>query len=188
MKKFVLLFTLILTACTSYNVQVDLTPEEIATYEEQIAEYTDLIENFNSDELDVTGDASIGGAVEATTVSSDKPKIDWFVGKARAQQSLGRVDDALRTYESVFSKYGYESSKTTRHNLAKIYHNAGECELAKEQYLILVNFHKMPQYYYDIAHCYMRHTDNKEEAEKYYTLHREAGGHQDSEIREFISS
>jgi len=147
MKKLalILICALFLTACGSYNIQVDLTPEQRAEIEAKIEELKEEIENFQSENTDLA----------------------WrpIIKMAEAYEDLGELDKAIKTYKDVL-----DSGKKTRaiiHNLGRLYEKVGEYDLAIEQYQRIVDEYFDMDYLYDITWAHIR-AKNRKEAEKYF--------------------
>lgn len=176
MSKKLLLITAIsllaFSACSgkSYDKEVDISEEKRAEYEASLAKYSDKIENFVS----TTNEDG----------TPDLPDFDWFLEKSRAEKELGHVDAAIDTLEEAIDVYSFSS--IALHNLAKIYQNAGECEIAEEYYKELINIEK-PAYHYDIAYCYMKYGNNISKVQEHYFKYKLSfPDNSDPEVENFL--
>jgi len=136
----------LLTACKSWSVQVDLTPEETQATHAEIQQLKDEIKNF---------------------VPPAEGEIAWvqYIDLARAYEKLGDLKSAIKTYKDVLDD-GYKTQSII-HNIGRLYEQVGEYDLAIEQYQRLVDEYMERNYLYDITWAYIR-AKNRKEAEKYF--------------------
>ena len=153
MKNFILslLAIIFLTGCFNFNwtVDTDLTDAEHQKYKDTILEYKGKIKNYEP----------------ADEFATPEPPIPYWVELARAQEGLGKLGDALKTYEDA--KEIYQRSQAIEHNIGRLYEEAKEYEKAVEQYLYIVEEFQNDAYLYDITWAYIRAKD-RQNAEKYF--------------------
>ncbi len=148
MKKtlFIILSLFLLTACGSkYNVDVNLTPEEVEEINEDIKAITVEIENYDNPD--------------------DSVPVLNIIHLARAYEDLGNLGKAIDIYEEVLGD-GH-SSRAVIHNLGRLYEKVGEYEKAVEQYQRLIDEYFDSKYLYDITWVYIDAGERKL-AEKYF--------------------
>jgi tetratricopeptide (TPR) repeat protein len=137
---FVIMVSL-LTACKSWNVQVDLTPEEKAQIQTEIKDLNVLIEKYMKDTKNVEN-------------WEDAIPHQEIIRVAQAYEKLGDIESAVKTYKNVLDK-GYKT-KAIINNLGRLYEQVGEYDLAVKQYLLLVDEYMDRNYLYDITWAYIR--------------------------------
>ncbi len=152
-KKAITLFlaVLFLTGCFNFNwtIDVDLTEEQRQKYKDTILEIGEKIKNYEPTD-------------EFTT---PEPPIPYWMELARSQKGLGRLGDALKTYEKAKEIYG--RSQAIEHNIGRLYEDAKEYKKAVEQYLYITEEFQNDAYLYDITWVYIKAEDRKN-AEKYF--------------------
>lgn len=116
-----------------YEVSVDLTPELRAQYENQIIEMEKTIRGV---------------------IPPDKPDIDFFIEKARAEEYLGRYGRAIETLLGAFQFY--ENSISGFSNIANLYDKVGEYDKAIIFYKQLIEKFNYYKYYGSLAWDYYR--------------------------------
>jgi tetratricopeptide (TPR) repeat protein len=143
----VILVALFLTACKSYNVKVDITPEDKAKITAEIGTLTKQIKAY---------DISDG-------------TIDWqdIIQVAMDYEKLGELGKAIDLYKSWLDK-GFKT-KSLINNLGHLYEKVGETELAVAQYKRIIEEYQDDGYLYDITWAYINGKQRKE-AEKYFNL------------------
>jgi len=168
-KKSILLLSalLLLSACTRLNIDVDLTDEQRQQYERTVAEFEFKIKNYQPDDRFETPEAP----------------IPFWVELAVAQENLGRLDDALRTYTKA--QKIYPRSQAIENNIGRLYEKAGLREKAIEQYLYVADEFQDPRYYRDITKLYIELKDRRN-AEKYFNVWQLATRQTDTEIQQEI--
>ncbi len=170
-KKFISLFlaTLFLAGCiqSGWTVKVDLTDEERQQAEATVAEYADRIKHYEPDEI----------------FNTPEPPIPFWVELARAYEKLGKLGDALDTYEKA--KKIYTRSQAVEHNIGRLYEKAGKYEDAVNQYLYIAEEFQEPKYYYDITWVYIKAKDRKN-AEKYFNVWQLATQRTDNQTQQAI--
>lgn len=139
-----------LTACgQNWVVDVDLSDEQRAEYEQQLKENDELIKNYKPESEE----------------SSPYAPFDAYIDKAKAQTYLGYLGDAVKTYKEALKFY--PQSRAIENNLGRIYEQVGEYELAIQQYQYMVDHFNDSGYLYDITWVYIKIKDRKN-AEKYF--------------------
>lgn len=138
-----------LTACqSSWKIDVDLTAAEREQYEQNIVDFKLKIKNFDPEN---TSDTT----------------IPFYVEVGRAQENLGQLGDALKTYQKA--KKIYPRSQAIENNIGRLYERVGEYEKAVEQYLYIAEEFQEPRYIYDVTWVYIKTKDRKN-AEKYFNI------------------
>jgi tetratricopeptide (TPR) repeat protein len=154
----VLVASALLTGCGSskWQVKVDLAPDKIQAIQAEIQKEKEAIKNFKPSEGSVYPD------LDVLTLGNDYEK-------------LGDLKSAADTYKEWLDK-GYKS-KSLNNNLAHIYDEVGEVDLAVQQYQILVDQYLDNAYYYDITWVYLhaaqkstgsQELEYRKKAEKYF--------------------
>lgn len=110
----VLVLTLLLTSCGKYSVDVTLTPDQVATYELQIAESEAILD------------------AEAST---DAEKISAYDTMGFAYQMMGEYKKALDLYEDALRLNPRDF--IALNNSAVIYEDVGDIERASRFVLVL---------------------------------------------------
>ena len=149
------LTALFLAGCTinsNWTIDVDLTEEEREKWEDTVVEFKEKIKNYQP------GDEEF---------ETPQAPIPYYIDLARAQDNLGRLGDALKTYQKA--KKIYLHSQAIENNIGRLYEKAGEYEKAVEQYLYVAEEFQEPKYYYDITWVYIKTKDRKN-AEKYFNV------------------
>jgi tetratricopeptide (TPR) repeat protein len=163
-----------------------LSADIAKTQQEKIDKYTKLINEFKPQEvINQTEQSNAKGDVSTSEKTGNFPPMDWYVEKSNAEAVLGQNENAMKSLKEGLDKY--KISTVAWHNLAKIYENAKDCKNAEDYYSKLIDEADMKQYYYDIAHCYLRSGENKSKVEinykKYQTF---KPGFSDSEYEDYI--
>lgn len=110
----ILVLTLLLTSCGKYSVEVSLTPEQVTTYESQIAESQMIL------------------GAEAST---DAEKISAYDTMGFAYQMMGDYKEALDLYEDALRLNPRDF--IALNNSAVIYEDVGDLERASRFILVL---------------------------------------------------
>ena len=113
---------------SAYEVPVQLSQAERTAYEERI---TLLDKEINA------------------IKPPERPDIDFFIEKARAEEYLGRYGQAVDTLLNAF-KY-YQNTSAGWNNIAKLYDKMGEYKSAIVFYTKLIDAFSLNRYYLDIA-------------------------------------
>jgi len=130
----VIAFSLVLTACGSkWNVKVDLTPEERAAAQTEIADMESAIKNF------------IGPQGEIPALQ--------IIRLAKAYEKLGNFSKAIDIYNSWVKDH---RAKSLVNNLGRLYEQVGEAELAVRQYQRIIEEYFDTDYLYDITWAYIK--------------------------------
>lgn len=170
-KKLTIFFlgTLLLTGCLGgkWNVDVDLTEDEIKWLDAKVIEFSLKIKNYEPTEKITTPD----------------PPLPYWLELARSYENLGKLGKALDTYEDA--REFYSRSQAIENNVAKIYEKAGEYEKAVEQYQHLVEEFQEDKYLRNITKIYIELKDRKT-AEKYFNLWQLATQSTDAQIQNEI--
>jgi tetratricopeptide (TPR) repeat protein len=152
-----LLVAIVLTSCGSkWNVKVDLTPEERAAAQTEIADMKSAIENFIGPQGEIPG-------LE-------------IIRLAKAYEKLGDRKKAIDLYVSWVKDY---RAKSLVNNLGRLYEQVGEVELAVKQYQRIIDEYMDSDYLYDITWAYIHAAeasngkialDYRKKAEKYFNI------------------
>ena len=163
-----LLAVLFLTACNNgWTIDVDLEEEERTQLEQTVTEYKGKIRNYEPDEV----------------FNTPEPPIPFWVELARAQEKLGYLGKAMKTYEEA--EEIYPRSQAIENNIGRLYEKAGEYEKAVEQYLYISEEFQAPKYLYDVTWVYIKAKDRKN-AEKYFNAWQLAVQKTDTQTQEAI--
>lgn len=136
----------ILTACgSSYTVEVNLVPEQVAKINEDIKTFQENIKNFDSKD----------------------GEIDWqnIIDLSNAYEELGQLGKAIQNYETVVNKG--DKTKAILNNLGRLYEKTGQYDKAIAMYQRINDEYFDRDYLYDITWAYIRAKDLKN-AEKYF--------------------
>jgi len=145
---FIALVSIIsLSACTTYNVKVNLTPEEKQATLDEMQKMKDYIASYD------TSDKTI--------------PFGQIIQLSRDYEKLGDLDSAISNYKDWLDK-GYKT-RSMIHNLGRLYEQVGETELAVTQYKRLIDEYNDDGYLYDITWAYINAKQRKE-AEKFFNL------------------
>ena len=175
---YVVLSLLFVTGC-SQKVSVDLSNEEKARLEGVIDEFSDKIKNFDPEnptpgdqqaveqkeepatvviEEDGTSRSVEGNVeIEPSSEIDIRPPFAYFVQIALAQEELGRLSDALKTYKKALRLY--ENSQLAWHNMGRIYETLGKYDKAVFYYQRIIDQFGFVRYYVDISNAYIRKGD-----------------------------
>lgn len=118
---------------TSYEVQVNLSPEERVRYEAIVSDMDAKIKSVNPGE---------------------KPDIDYFIEKARYQEYLGQYGKAIDTLLASFRVY--DNTSVGWNNVAKLYEKVGDYKKANAFYKKLIETFRLDRYYLDMAWNFYR--------------------------------
>ncbi|MEK9133053.1 MAG: hypothetical protein AAB606_05105 [Patescibacteria group bacterium] len=129
---------------SGYEVDLKLTPEQIAEYTEKV----DLMDKRIK-----------------TVTPPEKPDIDLFVEKARYLEYLGKYGKAIDVLLESF-KY-YENTSVGWNNIAKLYDKKGDYKSAIVFYTKLVETFDLNAYYLSLAWDYYRLEDIPKAREAY---------------------
>jgi len=139
MKRFtkviiVFVCAVLLSGChSSWNVKVDLTPEERQATELEIGTMRYEIKNFKGAE----------------------GEIPWkqIIRLSQAYEKQGEMDKAIKTYTDVLK--GGKKTSVMMNNLGRLYEKVGEFDLAVAQYKRIVDEYFDTNYLYDITWAYI---------------------------------
>jgi tetratricopeptide (TPR) repeat protein len=164
-----LLAVLFLSGCikSNWRIDVDLTEEELQETKAKVEEYIDKTKNYRPGE----------------DYTTPEPPIPFWVELARAQEKLGNLGDALKTYEKA--KEIYSRSQAIEHNIGRLYEKAGEYKKAIEQYLYIVEEFQKDGYLYDVTWAYIKAKD-RQNAEKYFNAWQLATQKTDTQTQQAI--
>ncbi|MDH5596675.1 MAG: tetratricopeptide repeat protein [Candidatus Peregrinibacteria bacterium] len=137
--------SLLLFACNSYRVEVDITPEREAELKQEIIDFKEALSAYDDSD----------GSIDLVST----------VGLARAYEELGELGKAIKVYEDVLEDG--RRSRAVIHNLGRLYEDVGEYNLAIEQYQRIIDEYYENSYLYDITWAYIRAGDRKM-AEKFF--------------------
>lgn len=141
-----LLSFFLLSACgSSYTIEVNLAPEQVAKINEDIKTFQDNIKNFNSKD----------------------GEIDWqnIIDLSNAYEALGQLGKAIQNYEDVVNKG--DKTKAILNNLGRLYEKTSQYDKAIVMYQRINEEYFDRDYLYDITWAYIRAKDVKN-AEKYF--------------------
>ena len=145
-KLFILALSLVfLTACNTYKVDVDLTPEEVSKIEADITGYKTEIANHDDSDGRIAWEA--------------------IINMANAYVDLGELGKAIKLYEGVLSEG--PGTQAIVNNLGRLYETVERYDDAIVQYQILIDDYFEHEYLRDITWAYIR-AGNRQEAEKYF--------------------
>ncbi len=152
-----LLVAMVLASCGSkWNIKVELSPEERAAAQTEIADMKSAIKNFIGPEGEIPG-------LE-------------IIRLAKAYETLGDRKAAINLYESWVKDY---RAKSLVNNLGRLYEQVGEYELAVQQYQRIIDEYMDTDYLYDITWAYIHAAENskgkvsldyRKKAEKYFNI------------------
>jgi len=150
---------------TNYDVEFNLTEDEATPFEENVKKYDDLIKNFVPSTWEQEIDLGNGIKWTATTIS--QPKAEWFLGKAKNLQYLGRYTEAIQTYNELFKLY--ETNTDWLIDLWELYKRIKEWNLALLQYkkLVEVDPKTYMSYYKEIIKIYLNLNDPEQAGQRY---------------------
>jgi len=138
---------LLLTACHSYKVDVDLTDEQIEEVKGRVDSLKAEIEAFVPTELGAS--------------------IPWqsMIELSRAYEEMGELGKALKVYEDAYEQG--EWTKSMLNNLGKLYEKTEQYDKAVVIYQRIIDEYFDRDYLYNITWAYIRAGERKE-AEKYF--------------------
>lgn len=139
---------LTLTACNSYKVKVDLTPEQTKDLQAKIVSLKNDIAHY------VSTDGADGA-------------VDWkdAIDLATTYESLGERGEAIKLYEGFINKK--QKTKAMLNNLGRLYEKTEQYSKAVAIYQRLNDEYLDSDYLYDITWVYIKTKDLKN-AEKYF--------------------
>ncbi|MCF7836278.1 hypothetical protein K9N08_02415 [Candidatus Gracilibacteria bacterium] len=195
------------------TLPVDLTPEQVAAFKAEIVKYDDLIiqtpafkklvaekmaqeqaeaevqpetESQPESEIDPETEEELpeeAGFFLTSDPTDFRPPADLFISKAIALENLGRVGEALRTYDEMFALY--ENSSVGWHNRGRLYEKIGDAAEAVENYKKLIDVFSLTQYRFDIAEAWQK-AGELEKAKTAYLLWQKETGNKNSSFAEKI--
>jgi tetratricopeptide (TPR) repeat protein len=140
-----------------YTVEVQLTPEQEMEYETNIIEADQKIQEYFQTGQQLSGEIRI----------KTDPDEQLFINKAMYQKYLGRYNEAIETFQQIFTRY--KDSIYALNNLALIYEEVKEYGLAIKLYQKIQE--KYPQYtldaLYKMAQLYTMLGDKEAAGEEY---------------------
>lgn len=158
-----------------YTVEVQLTPEQEMEYETNIIEADQKIQEYFQTGQQLSGEIRI----------KTDPDEQLFINKAMYQKYLGRYNEAIETFQQIFTRY--KDSIYALNNLALIYEEVKEYKLAIKLYQKIQE--KYPEYtldtLYKMAQLYTMLGD-KEAAGEQYIQYEKSGGQRDEGLMEAI--
>jgi tetratricopeptide (TPR) repeat protein len=158
-----------------YTVEVQLTPEQEMEYETNIIEADQKIQEYFQTGQQLSGEIRI----------KTDPDEQLFINKAMYQKYLGRYNEAIETFQQIFTRY--KDSIYALNNLALIYEEVKEYGLAIKLYQKIQE--KYPQYtldaLYKMAQLYTMLGD-KEAAGEEYINYEKSGWQRDEGLMEAI--
>jgi len=181
---FTLAFTLV--GCGSVHdtvLPVDLTAERVAELELEVAKWDDLIvrtpelkklvfEKMGTEfETELPDEAGFFPTSDPTDL---RPPPDFFIEKANALEKLGRVGEAIRTYDELFQIY--ENSSVGWNNRGRLYEKIGDYPEAVENYAKLIDVFSLNQYRFDIAKAWQKAGEIEKAKTAYSLWQKETGG------------
>lgn len=207
MKKLPLLLgslaLLALTGCGRVIENVNLSDTERTEYENTVTEYQAKIKNWDPVvyakelaakklEAENTGIAPENSAILETDYDfilgeddeiDPRPPFGLFATLAMAQERLGLLSDAAKTYKKSLRLY--DSSEVALNNLGHLYDRMGRYKKAIKSYQKIVDIFGYPRYYIDIANSYIRLGD-PDSAQKVYDQYRLATSLTDRAVEQYI--
>lgn len=170
--------------CTkTYKVKLEnLTPEQKTKLTETVKTYGDKIKNFTPLKL------KEGEKMPEEYSDLNKPPVDWFLEKSKAERRLGEIDEAISTLKKSLDYY--EASSVSWLNLGAIYSDVGECDNAEKYYI--KPFESFGQagieYIQYAARCYLNQ-GNKNKVQELTDLYKKDGGtNVDPEIKDYLEN
>jgi tetratricopeptide (TPR) repeat protein len=142
----------LLTSCKSWNVQVNIAPEEQAKIQADIKDLKTQIDKYMKDIKKVENWENAIPHQEIIRLAQDYEK-------------LGDLKSAINTYKDILDD-GYKTQAIIN-NLGVLYEQVGEYDLAVEQYKRIVDEYLDSNYLYNITWAYIR-AGNRKEAEKVF--------------------
>lgn len=138
---------LLLTACNSYKVEVDLTPEKVQSLNNSVTSLKQEIAEF--------------------VPTEDGATIPWqaMIELSRAYEEMGELGKAIKVYEDVIDNA--EKTKAIINNLGRLYEKTEQYDKAIAMYQRINDEYFDHGYLYDITWAYIR-AGNRKEAEKYF--------------------
>lgn len=178
----VLVAAVFLTACSNYNQKPEyLTPELEAKFDREVAKWDAFIKNPALAKPQQNTQSQQGTQTQTQTQQTSQQEdprapLLFYVNKAVAQENLGKLDDAMSTYNEAQRVWG--ESQVVLHNMGRLFEKMNNYDKAIEKYKKLADGPiGNKDYYYDIMKAYIK-LDNMGEAKKYYLKFvREANGH-----------
>ena len=168
------------------TVPVDLSEEETAALEAEVIKWDTIIEQAPALKKLVAEAQESGteeelpdeaGFYETTDLSDLRPDPDFFVEKARVLEQLGRIGEAIKTYDDLFAIY--DNSSVGWNNRGRLYEKIGDYAEAVENYKKLIDVFSLSQYRLDIAKAWEK-AGEIEKAKTAYELWQKETGGQDS--------
>ncbi len=176
--------SLLLGGCTNYTIEPEgLTPELKTKFEAEVIKWNDLIKHPSQPAATQSSTQQTQEG-QQTQQKETRPDFNFYINKAIAQERLGKLGDAIQTYEEATRVWG--PSIVTYHNLGRIYDKVGEGEKAIEYYLKLVNEYSGDEYYLDIAKAYVK-MGNMEKGKENYLFYEKKTGTTDGEYRQLFN-
>lgn len=177
-------FGILLGGCTNYTIEPEgLTPELKTKFESEVTKWDDLIKHPVQSGAT---QASTQQTQEAQQTQQKETRSEYinYVNKAVAQERLGRLGDAIKTYEEATKVWG--PSVVTYHNLGRIYEKLNDEQKAIEYYQKLTDEFDRTEYYYDIAKAYVK-MGNMEKGKENYLFYEKKTGNTDGEYRQLFN-
>ena len=165
------------------TLPVDLTAEEIVESEAEVEKWNDLIvrtpalKKLLAEKMDTGKESELPddvGFFLASDPDDFRPPVDLFVEKARALEKLGRIGEAIRTYDELFEIYA--NSSVGWNNRGRLYEKIGDYAEAVENYKKLIDVFQLKQYRFDIAVAWQKAGDIKKAQTAYQLWQKETGG------------
>lgn len=177
-------FGLLLGGCTNDTIEPEgLTPELKTKFEAEVVKWDDLIKHPSRPGA-TQGSTQQTQEGQQTQQQETRPDFNFYINKAIAQERIGKLGDAIRTYEEATKVWG--PSVVTYHNLGRIYEKLNDEQKAIEYYLKLVNEYNGDEYYLDIAKAYVK-MGNMEKGKENYLFYEKKTGTTDGEYRQLFN-
>ena len=200
----------VLTGCSGWKVvytktlPVTLSAEQVAKFESDVAKWDGLLTNYKPEQsvaidsvatpetkkVDSQKDASATPTPEKIPTKQVKPPeidsrppFDFFVEKARALTSLGKVGQAIRTYDDALTMY--EISIVGWNNLAKLYESIGDYTTAITYYEKILERFSDDEIYLSIAKDALA-DGNRIKARDAYIAYLHKTGNHDTDIEQAL--
>jgi tetratricopeptide (TPR) repeat protein len=180
---------ILLVGCSSVydtTLPVDLAPERIVELEAEIVKWDTMIiqtpalkklvaEKIGTEQEEELPDEA--GFFLTSDPTDFRPPADFFISKALAFEKLGRVGEAIRTYDELFQIY--DNSSVGWNNRGRLYEKIGDAAEAVENYKKLIDVFSLTQYRFDIAAAWQK-AGEIEKAKTAYQLWQKETGNKNS--------
>ncbi len=178
------LTTLTFIGCAkTYKVKLEsLTPEQKTKLTETVKTYDEKIKNFAPLKL------KEGEKMPEEYSDLNKPPVDWFLEKSKAERRLGEIDEAISTLKKSLNYY--EVSSASWLNLGAIYSDVGECGNSEKYYIKPYEAFGQAgvEYIQYAARCYLNQGDKNKVQELIDLYKKDGGTNIDPEIKDYLEN